>query len=337
VGKPYTRVLLQRACGMIPAVTPDPAPFSIELEAAEAALDHAIVIETSAVVVATSVPGRWPQLRGAFTELRMTQDAWNDIHAARELLRDPGTAFSVSYEQDGQARIEQQLTSDAHEYLSRRFDQISYAMDDLTLIKAPDLGSLARYTFGSTDPALSPLAACTTTGISLWSDDAAIRSLAAQHGVPAFGTLALLHVLIETGRTPETLREDVLTLARGYVADLVLTVEELTSLAAENQYLPGPATLVISRPLFWAVPDAAQEQFTDLADNVSRHAPERLTAWLQAACTGLVARRPEAPANGHAVALAEALATKIHASESVRASLIDVAIQAVNDATGAAH
>ena len=43
---------------------------------------------------------------GAFTELRMTRDAWNDIHAAREVLRDPGTAFSVSFDPGGQARIE---------------------------------------------------------------------------------------------------------------------------------------------------------------------------------------------------------------------------------------
>jgi hypothetical protein len=335
LGKPYARVLLQRACGMILAVTPDPGPFCIELDAAQAALDHAIVIETSAVVVATSLPGRWPQLRGAFTELRVTRDAWNDIHATYDVLRDPGTAFSISYEPGGKARIEQQLTSGAHQYLSRRFDQISYAMDDLTLISAPQLGPLARYTFGSTDPALSPLAACAATGISLWSDDAAIRSLAVQHGVPAFGTLALLHVLIETGRIADTLREDVLILARGYVADIVLTAEELVSLAAEDNYLPGPAALVISRPLFWAVPGAAQAQFTDLANNVNHHAPESLTSWLHAACTGLIARHPETPAEGHTVALAEAVATKIHASETVRASLIDVAIQAARGGTGA--
>jgi hypothetical protein len=169
--------------------------------------------------------------------------------------------------------------------------------------------------------------------MSLWSDDAAIRSLASQHGVPAFGTLALLHVLTEAGRMTDTLREDVLTLARGYVADLVLTEDELTSLAAENHYLPGPATLVIGRPLFWAVPGAAQAQFTELASNVNRHAPESLTAWLQAACSGLIARCPQAPPQGHVIALAEAVATKIHASESMRTRLIDVAIQAANNPT----
>ncbi len=329
LGKPYTRFLLQRACGMILAVTPDPAPFTIELAAAYAALDRAVVVETSAVVVATSLPARWSQLRGAFTELRMTRDAWNDVHAAREVLRDPGTAFSIGYGPDGYARIEHELTSDDHEHLSRRFDEIDHAMDDFTLIGPPELGPLTRYTFGRTDPALSPLAASISSGTALWSDDVAIRSLAAQHGVPAFGTLALLHVLIETNRMDDTLREDVLTFARSYIADVMLTAEELTSLAAESNHLPGPATLIVSRPLFWAEPNLARALFLELADNVNRHAPGTLTTWLHAACTGLAARHPETPAAEHATALAEAVATRIHASNEIRLRLLETARNAV--------
>lgn len=144
-------------------------------------------------------------------------------------------------------------------------------------------------------------------------------------------------MLIETGRIADALRDDVLILARSFVGDLVLTAEELMSLAAEDHFLPGPATLVISRPLFWAVPGAAQAQFIDLAINVNRHAPENLKEWLRRACTGRIAGYPEAPAEEHTIALAEAVATRIHASETVRASLIEVAIQAASDMTGASR
>jgi tetratricopeptide (TPR) repeat protein len=331
IRKPYARVLLQRGCGMIPAVTPDLGPFRAELDAAQSALDHAVVIETSAVIVATTLPGRWPQLRGAFTELRMTRDAWNDIQDARDVLRDPGTTFFLGYEPSGRARIDHGLTSDTHEQLSRRFAGIDHAMEDLTLIGTPDLGQLARFTFGGTDPALSPLAACAASGTTLWSDDAAIRSLAAQHGVPAFGTLALLHTLTETGRIADTMREDVLILARGYVTDVMLTAQELTSLAEEDHYLPGPAMLIISRPLYWAIPDAAQAQFLELAGTVNRHNPDCLIAWLRAACVGLAARHPEEPADHRAVALAEAVANTVEASNDIRTSLIDAATEAVSD------
>jgi hypothetical protein len=202
-------------------------------------------------------------------------------------------------------------------------------MGDLTFIAAPGLGQLRRYTFGVTDPALSPLAACAATGALLWSDDAALRGLAAQHGVPAFGTVALLQVLAETGRADDTLRQDVLTLARGSIGDLMLTHEELMSLAAENGYQPGPATLIVSRPLFWASPDDAQVAFTEIAARVNRDAPVHLTAWFKAACTGLAARLPGPESARRAVALAEAVATRIQAEDEVRVGLINAATNVV--------
>ena len=187
--------------------------------------------------------------------------------------------------------------------------------------------------FGETDPALSPLAECAVNGSTLWSDDAALRKLAAQHRVHAFGTLALLHVLTETSRADDTLRQDVVTLARNRIGDLVLTTEELTSLAAENNYQPGPATLVVSRPLFWATPGPARAVLTELAAAVNQHAPATLTTWLQAACTGLATRLPSpAAAVPMATSLAETVADRIHANDEVRASLTEAAAKAAGDA-----
>ncbi len=333
LGRSYARDLLEQACGMLTAVTPDLAPFASELAAARAALDHLVVIETSAIVVATILPGRWPCLRGAFTEIRMTRDAWNDIHDARnDLLREPGTVFSISFEPAGRADIRPQATSGTHEYLTRRFHEISRAMNDLTLTTAPDLGQFAKYTFHGADPALSPVSVCAVTGAPLWSDDVAVRGLATQHGIPAFGTVALLHVLIETGRAEDTLRQDALVLARNNIGDLVLTAEEFMNLARENGYLPGPATSIIRRPLFWAGPEPAQAIFLELAESVSQHATDTLTAWLQAACVGLAARFPHPESARQATALAEAAATKIQADAEARASLIDAAKNALSRA-----
>lgn len=332
--KPYACELLQPTLGFLPAVSPDPGPFSAELDAAKAALDHPVIIETSAIVLATLLPGRWPRLRGAFTDIRMTRDAWNDLIDARsQLLRDPETIFSVSLGPSGKAGLQPQSAGAAHERLVRHFREIERALNDLSLVTAPGLGELARYTFGKTDPALSPLAECAVNGSTLWSDDAALRKLAAQHKVQAFGTLALLHVLTETSRADDTLRQDVVTLARNRIGDLVLTTEELTSLAAENNYQPGPATLVVSRPLFWATPGPARAVLTELAAVVNQHAPATLTTWLQAACTGLATRLPSpAAAVPMATSLAETVADRIHANDEVRASLTEAAAKAAGDA-----
>lgn len=55
---------------------------------------------------------------------------------------------------------------------------------------------------------------------SLWSDDIAIRSLAASKGVPAFGTWALLTTLTTAGLIPDTTSEDALTLSSAGVVEI---------------------------------------------------------------------------------------------------------------------
>ena len=97
------------------------------------------------------------------------------------------------------------------------------------------------------------------------------------------------------------------------------------SLAAENHYQPGPAIAVLSRAVFWAVPETAKEVFLDLIEAVNVHAPTTLTIWLEAACTGLAARGRVSAIPDDAKSLAEAASARIHADDEVRARLISTA------------
>ncbi len=326
VGRPYMQALIMRACGIILAVTPDPPEFEAELFAAHAALDHAVIIDSSALAVATIIPGRWPQLRGAFTELRFPRDAWSDLQHARDnLLRDPDTTFSVGYDARRDVLVSYRLTREEHEYLSRRVSDIGEAVRDLAIVKVPELDAFADYTPAGSDPALGPLALAAQTGTTLWCDDVVLRALAREHNVRAFGTVALLHALIETDRLPDTLRDDVLELARGYTVDLVLTPEELLRLAAETDYQPGPATAAVGRPVFWADPDTGRNTFLELITVVQAHAPHTVITWFRAACAGLAARHADGPIAEHARSLAEAVAEHIHAESDLREHLMQVA------------
>lgn len=320
--RPYAQALIMRACGIILAVTPDPPEFDFELYAAHAALDRAVIVESSALAVATTIPGRWPQLRGAFTELRFPRNAWSDFQAAQDnLLRDPDTTFSVGYDARRDVLVSHQLTQTEHEYLGCRVSDIGNALLDLTIIPSPELGPFADYSPSDTDPALSPLALAAETGMPLWSDDVVLRALAREHRILAFGTLALLDALTETGRLPDTLRDDVLHLARSYTVDLMLTPEELLSLAAETGYQPGPATAVLGRPVFWAEPAAAHDVLLQLITHVHAHAPQTVITWFRAACTGLVARQPDGMIAEHPKSLAEAVSMHIHADNDLNTQL----------------
>jgi hypothetical protein len=211
----YAAALLQRACGVVVAVTPDPDPYDRELKAAEAALDGPVVIQSSAVAVATLIPRRWAGLRGAFTELRLPRDGWADFQAARsDLLRDPDSAYSIGYDLRRRALVSHQVSRADYDYLTRRTADTDNALRGVRIVATPALGAFADYTPAETDPALSPLALAARDDLPLWCDDVVIRGLAERHGIAAFGTVALLETLIEAGRLPDTLRTDVVTLAR---------------------------------------------------------------------------------------------------------------------------
>jgi hypothetical protein len=245
--------------------------------------------------------------------------------AQENLLRDPASTFSIGYDARRDVLTSHQLTQAEHEYLSGRLSDIENALGDLTIGPAPELGPFADYSPADTDPALSPLALAAETGVPLWSDDVVLRALAREHEIPAFGTLALLDALIETGRLPDTLRDDVLHLARGFTVDLMLTPEELLNLAGETAYQPGPATAVLARPVFWAEPAVAQDVVLDLITRVQAEAPQTLITWFRAALDGLAARRPGGTAADYARSLAEALSDHIHADNDLHAQLIHAA------------
>jgi hypothetical protein len=328
---PYASALLQRATGVLIAVTSNPDSYASELTAADAALDGKVVIHSSALAVASILPARWAGLRGAFADVSLSWDAWAEFQISRnDLLRDPGTRFMIGYDLRSQALNSHQFSQADHAHLSRRFADIDSALRSITMAPTPDLDAFAEYTAAETDAALSPFALAATAGIPLWCDDVLLRGLAEHHHIATFGTVALLETLIESGRLPDTLREDILTLARGYVGNLLLTSDELDGLAAESGYQLGPATTIVSRAVFWADPSTAREIFLGLVGRVLEQASEAIAMWVAAACAGVAVRLPYEEAMRFARSLAIDVFVQMDADDGVRARLMEAAEQAVN-------
>jgi hypothetical protein len=327
---PYAGALLLRATGVLIAVTSNPESFASEVAAVETALDGRVVIHSSALAVATMLQDRWAGLRGAFTDVSLPRDAWADFQVARnDLLRDPSARFTIGYDLRRQMLTSHQISQADHAYLSRRFEDIDSAMRGITVTPTPDLDVFGEYTPMETDAALSPLDLAAKAGIPLWCDDVLLRGLAQEHGIATFGTVALLEALIESDRLPDTLRWDVLALARGFVANLMLSPDELEALAAETSFQPGPATTIVSRPVFWADPIAAREVFLELVSKASKQAPEAVSAWVTVASAGLAVRLPDQEAMRFARSLAADVSTQIHADDDLCGRLMQAAEQVI--------
>jgi hypothetical protein len=103
-----------------------------------------------------------------------------------------------------------------HQNLYRRATILDEAARQLTVT---DLTPAA----GAPDPHQAWSAAITIAAahrVPLWSDDVAVRSVAASQEVPAFGTYALLAALTEAGLIVDTRAEDTVTLAQAHVIHL---------------------------------------------------------------------------------------------------------------------
>jgi hypothetical protein len=319
----YTQVLVQRGCGFIPAVTANHRACAAEIGAAEAALGGPAVIELSALAVATLMPERWPALLTAFSELKLTRAAGMDLEMGRhDLMRAPGTVLSFGYDPSRDLVVPYELSVEDWQYLARRASELTDAATHTTLTDNPNPEHFAGLPEAS--PWLSSLELARQVAAPLWSDDVVIRMLAASEDIPTFGTLALLHVLVENGTLPDTLRADVRTLVRAGIVDLAVTTEELLQLAADEGWLPGSSVTILTRAAFWMFFHTAREIFLKLIGDVAEHAPETIPAWFAAACCGAAAGMPAAGVPSRLMDLASCTVARLDAAQHLRDTLFKI-------------
>ncbi|MFD8495810.1 DUF4365 domain-containing protein [Amycolatopsis sp. NPDC059657] len=329
-GRPYAQALIQRACGPIVAMTVDPVRFDREIAAARTALNQSVVVETSALTTATLLPGRWPALRAVFAEVVVPRNVLQDIQVSgAELRRDPDSLSWIGFDPDQDALTLTEASQDQTSECISRITDIDAAARDLVAVDTPtrevfpDRGGL-----GDREVWVSPLETAAQTGKALWSDDVVVRELAAGQGIPAFSTLALIHVLIEDELIEDTLRGDVQTLARAHVVDLTLTADELFAIARDENWSLGAAATYVQRGGFWSHYDSALTDCLPIFENVHAHEPDLLVAWLVSVCMG-VADHVANDALDHALGLvAETIADHLAVDAPTRDVLHDAAITA---------
>lgn len=288
-GRPYAQALIQRACGPIVVTTLDPVRFDREIAAARAALNQSVVVETSALTTATLLPARWPALRAVFAELVVPRNVLQDIQiTGAELRRDPDSLSWIGFDPDQDVLT---LTEPSQHQTSEsigRITDIDAAVRDLVAVDTPAREIFPdRGGWGDREVWVGPLELAAQTGKTLWSDDVVVRELATGQGIPAFSTLALMHVLIEDELIADTLRADVQTLVRAHVVDLTLTADELLSIARDENWSLGAAATYVQRGGFWAHYDSALTDCLPIFENVHAHEPGLLVAWLVSVCMGV--------------------------------------------------
>lgn len=162
-------------------------------------------------------------------------------------------------------------------------------------------------------PWLSALDMAKARQLPLWCDDLGLRTLAANEGVPTFGTSALIAALVAAGHLDAgTMKSAFRQLREEYAVDLPLDVDWLRLSASSEDWRPGPASHHFTRPAAWLSFDDTYRLWSELAQLAATAEPLRVVGWVHAAAYGLACA---VGADGAATVLVAVAAKGIAAAE----------------------
>lgn len=318
---PYGLLLAGRYQQARIASSPDPSDHESETETALAALNKRIVVDLSAVELATHL-NAWSECEGQFNIVVITTaqrtDAQMSVATARSATGSGGT---LGVDADGNPYMTE-FDPAAQMDTLRRCEDVERATRGLLTIDVGDELSFATTLNGLGLSAwVTSLEAAGRQGVPLWSDDLGQRRLAKDLGIPTFGTVNLLEGL-RLSRLDETANAEtaaevseeqhafVRRLLQLRVVDQPVTVDDLIDNIAQHPADLAPASDVIARAAWWQT-EAPTEGWIRILEAVRLHAPDYLRAWQARAMNGILSAAPSEVAPRLVAALA-ALGTLGH-------------------------
>ncbi|MFJ4409544.1 DUF4365 domain-containing protein [Streptomyces sp. NPDC088910] len=292
--RPHALAYVQRPAGLIPAATRDPQAFQAEVRAAYEALERDVVLDLSAIAVATLLPERIAQLRAVFsattTPTAVHDDLVNTVYACDSLLRSSGQ-LGVRTGDVTLTVLSPQNKRD----VAQRSAAFIRLLPTLAVQPVDNLDPLYEWLPFTTKPQaeqmpwLHAAQLALTNGMALWCDDPALRQLLIPSGIQTFGTVALLQVLATHPDYPQftsqQLSDDRRTLMRAWVVDLPFDQDDVIDIARDEGWRPGSAAAPFDRPTFWATEDSEAIWSAAIA-RIWDEAPTELAGWHAAALRG---------------------------------------------------
>ena len=289
-GYPYASMLLDSDCPgvYLTALSADPETLEREIDAARAAMNSAVVMDTSVAVLTSRTVLSLDRLAVVFGRVLVPD----------QLLADAGLAVAQAKTR-GDATAWYESTLDqvgVREFSQQEKDQIVESAERVVAAlkrrqRAPS-GDVRPewYPDSLSEPLVwdAALRLAAVRGCALWCDDAALRHLAATLGIATFGTYALYEAL-DGQPARDTLPGSLATridLLRAHIADVPISWTELAEGSDDSDGPDSAWDLWLSRSATWRDPAVAAgfaHRVRELQDRWIRHVP----SLVHAACRGL--------------------------------------------------
>ena len=252
-GLPYAELLLSRDAGFITAISADEERREEERQAAATAIGTEITADTSVAAICVKAELDVRRLAAAFQSVLVGDELVIDARLAVVSARQPTSAYAVYDPVVGGASLN---VVDEEEQLAIR-DRIGRVRETLEAWQSVRSGPLPLPE-GVEEDEFRPWDASIRVALdrqcALWCDDLGLRLWAESVGVTAFGTWALYETLRSTpagADLPQPL-DMKLQLLRAGVADVPMSLSELTQVVDDSDTHDDVVGAYLSRPLPWS-------------------------------------------------------------------------------------
>jgi hypothetical protein len=291
----YAEALITNGVGCYVICHPDDRVFAQEVDAARQAIDGTVVVDTSALFLGSVTLGSATELPVHFDRLLVAVPQRDDILQARVSLM-MRRAGSLGWDPVSGRPTFVERPPEVTERWATDAEKLSAALRycDIVADPSPPGDDDPRHRLWS-----SPIWLARERGVSLVADDAALRAVARNEGVPAFGSLHLLSALIETAVLPAEALYDSYRRLMGFRAVDLPDLGRLRDIAVEEDWkADGYASLLFQRPSTWMPLTTGWRAYMGLISSLPEKKPKILAHWCASATFGLclITAPPTVPA-----------------------------------------
>jgi tetratricopeptide (TPR) repeat protein len=281
-GRSYAELAIQRGVGHVYSHSPTQAEAGSS--AIDGALGRPVAIDTTAAVSLSLLePQIADQLTGVFASLESTDTAFRDAQRAEQMLSLRST-LSADWSEADQRVVSSAISEEA---AIKAAENATRTVKALRACNRRNWVPRQLTNLGMSGVWLNTLDYAIDSQTPFWSDDRLLRLLAAEYGLPSFGTIDLIRALVRKRQLPLELGQVAeATLLANFHVDLGFNLEVMRLAANLVGWTGAGAATALARPLTWETPRSVVDFLHEALSKVAPTSPESVHTWVQHAAAG---------------------------------------------------
>ncbi|BCW73609.1 hypothetical protein [Arthrobacter sp. NicSoilB8] len=283
-GRSYAELALQRGSGLVYSHSPTQAEAGSS--AIDGALGRPVAIDTTAAVSLSLLdPQIADQLTGVFAMLESTDAAFCDAQRAEQMLN-LRTTMSANWDEEEQRVVPSVISEEA---ATKAAESATRTVKALRACNRRNWVPRQLTDLEMSGVWLNTLDYAISSQTPFWSDDRLLRLLAAEYGLPSFGTVDLIRALVRKRRIPLELSQVAeATLLANFHVDLGFNLKVMRLAADLTGWKGAGAAAALARPLTWETPRSVVDFLHEALAKVAHTSPELVQAWVQNTAAGVL-------------------------------------------------